>query len=352
MQRIELAGKAVGEGEPCLIIAEVGQAHDGSLGMAHAFVDAVAAAGADAIKFQTHIAEAESTKDEPFRVAFTTQDASRYDYWRRMEFAPDQWLELRDHAVEKGLVFLSSAFSVPAVDLLHRLQVPAWKVGSGEFRSRDLFDAMIATGLPILLSTGMSNWADIDEAVTLFREKQVPFALFQCTSQYPTGLDLVGLNVIGELRERYRCPVGLSDHSGSCFPSYAAIARGADLLEVHVTFDRRMFGPDVPASLTLEELSQVVAFRDACRTMDEHPVDKDRLAEQLADLRGIFSKSLAPTRPLCAGTVLTAGMVASKKPGTGIPTDRLPDVIGRSLARDVSPERLLTWADIVGGKNA
>lgn len=352
MQSIELSGRRVGQNEPCLIIAEVAQAHDGSLGMAHAFIDAVAAAGADAIKFQTHIAEAESTKDEPFRVAFTTQDSSRYDYWRRMEFTPGQWLELRNHAADKGLIFLSSAFSVPAVDLLHRLRVPAWKLGSGEFRSRDLFEAMIATGLPILLSTGMSSWADIDEAVAHFKNRQAPFALFQCTSRYPTDLESVGLNVVAELRERYGCPAGLSDHSGSPFPSYAAIARGADMLEIHVTFDRRMFGPDVPASLTLEELSQVVAFRNACRTMDRNPVDKDRLAEQLAELRGIFSKSLAPTRPVRAGTVLEAGMLAAKKPGTGIPADRLSDVVGRRLARDVSPERLLTWNDIVGGRDA
>ncbi len=352
MQRIELSGRLVGKDEPCLVIAEIGQAHDGSLGMAHAYIDAVAACGADGIKFQTHIAEAESTKEEPFRVAFSYQDTSRYDYWRRMEFTPQQWVELRDHAVDRGLIFLSSAFSVPAVELLYSLGVPAWKLGSGEFKSRDLFDAMAATGLPILLSTGMSNWADIDETVALFVEQSAPFAIFQCTSKYPTKLDAVGLNVIGELRNRYNCPVGLSDHSGSPFPSYAGIARGVDLLEVHVTFDRRMFGPDVPASLTLEELSQVVAFKNACETMDANPVDKDSMAECLAEMRGIFTKSLAPTRKLSAGTTLKSDMLAAKKPGTGIPATQLSEIVGRTLTHDVSPDHLLAWTDLAGEKDA
>ena len=116
----------------CLIIGEVAQTHDGSLGTAHAYVDAVARAGADAIKFQTHIAEAESTPGEPWRVKFSRQDASRFDYWRRMEFSEEQWIGLAEHAREAGLIFLSSAFSFEAVDLLDRLQVPAWKVGAGE----------------------------------------------------------------------------------------------------------------------------------------------------------------------------------------------------------------------------
>jgi len=132
-----------GDRSPCFIIAEVGQAHDGSLGMAHAYIDAAAEAGVDAIKFQTHIAEAESTTDEPFRVKFSMQDDTRYEYWRRMEFTFDQWQGLSRHANEKGIVFLSSPFSIQAVALLEKLAVPAWKVGSGETVSGDTISAIL-----------------------------------------------------------------------------------------------------------------------------------------------------------------------------------------------------------------
>ena len=176
---------------------------------------------------------------------FSQQDATRFDYWQRMEFTPGQWQGLAAHARECGLVFLSSAFSMAAIDLLRSIGMPAWKIGSGEFASADLWRAMAATGAPILFSTGMSKRTEIADAVAMFRSLGVPFALMQCTSAYPTPLGRVGLNVIDELRREFDCPVGLSDHSGSVFPGLAALARGANLLEVHVTFHRRMFGPDV-----------------------------------------------------------------------------------------------------------
>ena len=268
MTGLSIAGRGVGPGNRALVIAEIAQAHDGSLGLAHAFIDAVADAGADAVKFQTHIAAAESTLDEPFRVRFTQQDATRFDYWRRMEFTPEEWQGLAAHARERGLIFLSSAFSVAAVDLLHDIGMPAWKIGSGEFASADLWRAMAETRAPILFSTGMSKRSEIADAVAMFRGLGLPFALMQCTSAYPTPLDAVGLNVIDELRREFACPVGLSDHSGSIFPGMAALARGANLLEVHVTFHRRMFGPDVPASVTFDELTLLCQMRDGLETMD------------------------------------------------------------------------------------
>jgi N,N'-diacetyllegionaminate synthase len=342
----KIAGRDIGANKPAFIVAEVAQAHDGSLGMAHAFIDAAAEAGADAVKFQTHFAAEESTLDEPFRVRFSDQDRTRFDYWRRMEFSPQQWRALAAHARERGLIFLSSAFSLTAVDLLQEIGVPAWKVGSGEFGSADLWEAMMATGLPILFSTGMASRAEIDKAVTQFRTRAVPYALLQCTSAYPSPLEEIGLNVIDEFREEYHCPVGLSDHSGSLFPGLAALARGADIVEVHAVFDRRMFGPDVRASLTFDELRTLCAMRDAIATMDAHPVDKDVMAERLGPLRTIFGRSLAPTRPLPAGTVLAPDMLKPKKPGGGIPPEALEQLIGRRLARAVSPNHILLWSDI------
>lgn len=346
MNTITIAQKTVGEGFPPFLIAEIAQAHDGSLGMAHAYIEAVAQTGADAIKFQTHIAEDESTLDEPFRKAFTTQDATRYAYWKRMEFTEAQWLELANHAREKGLIFLSSPFSLKAVEWLRRIGMPAWKVGSGEFASEELLSAMGNTGAPILFSTGMCSYAEIADITAWFEARQFSYALFQCTSKYPVALEEVGLNVLDELRARFRCPVGLSDHSGSLFPGLAALARGVNLFEAHVTFDRRMFGPDVPASLTIDEFKLLADARDAFTIMRQHPVDKDVMAGEMTQMRRLFTKSVAPVCDLSAGTVLTDEMLCAKKPGTGIPYREKDQLIGRTLIGDVKKERLLRWEDI------
>ena len=331
---------------PAFIIAEIGQNHDGSLGLAHAYIDAAAEAKADAVKFQTHIAEQESTYDEPFRVQFSRQDATRYDYWKRMEFTQEQWEGLARHAADKNLVFLSSAFSVKAIHLLDCIGVPAWKVGSGEFRSADLMEAMMQTRKPILFSTGMSNWSEIDAIATPFQDQKYPFCLLQCTSMYPTPTEAVGLNVLEELRTRYKCPVGLSDHSGKVFASLAALARGANLIEVHLTFDKRMFGPDVSSSLTVEDLKLLTSARDEWHAIDRNPVDKDVMAQHLSSMRELFTKSVAPSRPLKAGEMLSKDMLMAKKPGSGIPYSKVNRLIGCKLLQDVPLDRLLTWEDI------
>jgi len=334
-------------GRDCaIIIAEVAQSHEGSLGLAHAFVDAAADAGADAIKFQTHIADAEATLDEPFRVQFSSADATRFDYWKRMEFNPTQWAELAAHARARGLEFFSSAFSLEAVEVLAGLNMPAWKIASGEVTTPGLLERMAEINPTFLVSTGMSSWGEIDGTVSRLRALGARFAIMQCTSRYPTQLTEVGLNVIGAIRERYGCPAGLSDHSGTVFPSLAALARGADVLELHITLDRRMFGPDVPASLTVDELRLVTRARNAFAVMDASPVDKDTLAGQMSEMRGLFTKSVALAYPLAAGTRLSAADLTLKKPGTGIPAARMADVIGRVMARDGRPDRLLAWEDL------
>ncbi len=343
---IRIGRREIGPGRPAFLIAEVAQNHDGSLGLAHAFVEEAANAGADAVKFQTHIAAAESTLDEQFRVKFSQQDDTRYAYWRRMEFTADQWAGLAKHAHDKGIVFLSSAFSVAAVEMLRQVGMAAWKVGSGEVGSHDLIRAMAATGGPVLLSTGMSSYADIGKTVAFVRDTGAPLALFQCTSKYPTGLEHVGLNVIGELRYRFGCPVGLSDHSGSLYPALASIARGVDLVEVHFALDRRMFGPDVAVSLTPSQFRLLREAIDAFALLDANPVDKDAAAKELAPMRALFNKSVALVRAQPKGTTLTADMLTTKKPGTGIAAAELPRLIGRRLACDVASDRLLWPEDL------
>lgn len=330
----------------CLVIGEVAQAHDGSLGTAHALIDAIAAAGADAVKFQTHIAAAESTPGEPWRVRFSPQDESRYDYWKRMEFTAEQWAGLKAHAEERGLLFLSSPFSVEAAEMLDRLGTKAWKVASGEVGNPVLFDFLLGTDKPVMISTGMSPLAEIDAAVARVVERGAPLAVLQCTTAYPCPPEKVGLNLIPFFRERYGCAVGLSDHSGTIYPGLAAVTLGAEVLEVHVTLSREAFGPDVPASLTTAELRQLVeGVRFLARALS-HPVDKDGMAGEMEPLRRMFTKSVVARADLPEGTVLAPEHLAVKKPGGGIPASRMAELIGGRLRRAVKADEPLRFEDL------
>ncbi len=321
---------------PCAIIAEIAQAHDGSLGTAHAMIDAAAEAGVDAVKFQTHIADAESTPGEPWRVRFSPQDETRYDYWKRMEFTPEQWAGLKRHAEEKGLLFLSSPFSMAAVELLEKVGVAAWKVASGEVNNLPMLRRMAASGLPVLLSSGMSDFDEIGDALGILRENgDPPVCVLQCTSSYPTPPEKVGMNVMRELAEHFGVAVGLSDHSATIFPGLIAAWEGAKVIEVHLTLSRRAFGPDVVASLTVEEMAELARGTRYVEAMRAHPLDKAALKEEMAAMRATFMKSLVLTRDMKAGEVITEEVLDARKPGTGISARRHDEVLGRRLARDV-----------------
>ena len=330
----------------CLIVAEVAQTHDGSLGMAHSFIDAIANAGADAVKFQTHIAAAESTPKEPWRVKFSLQDDSRYEYWQRMEFTEAQWHGLKQHAEERDLLFLSSPFSIEAVDLLARVGVAAWKVASGELNNTPMFERIKDTRLPILLSTGMSPIAEIDAAVELVKADNLPLAVLQCTSAYPCPPEKVGLNLLNFFRKRYNCAVGLSDHTGSIYAGLAATALCAEVLEVHVTLSREMFGPDVPVSITTTELRQLVDGVRSIERMISNPVDKNKMAEELAPIRRLFTKSVVAHVNLFAGTVIREEHLRLRKPGNGLPASQIPRLVGTRLKRNLQAGERVSWEDL------
>jgi N-acetylneuraminate synthase len=333
------------EDSRCLIVGEIAQAHDGSLGTAHAYIDAIAQTGADAVKFQTHIAAAESTQHEPWRIRFSPQDATRYDYWKRMEFTEEQWHGLARHARAHGMIFLSSAFSFEALELLERVGVSAWKAGAGEISNLPLLELMGRTGKPVILSSGMSNWDELDAAVNCVRKFDAPVAVLQCTTSYPCPPEKLGLNVMAQLRERYDCRVGLSDHSGTIYGGLAAAALGAKIIEVHVAFSRECFGPDVTASVTTTELRQLVEGVRFIEIALANPVDKVEMAESLSGLRLTFGKSIVAAHDLSAGHSLTANDLALKKPGTGIPAARFNEVTGRKLKRAVAADTLLSEDD-------
>jgi len=328
------------------IIAEIGQAHDGSLGMAHAYIDAVAKTGADAIKFQTHIAAAESSMHEPFRVKFSKQDATRYEYWQRMEFSLEQWKGLKAHCDAVGLDFISSPFSNAAVDLLEEVGVKLYKVGSGEVNNFLLLQKIANTGKPIIISSGMSSFAELDETVAFLKEKNCEFSILQCTTSYPTAPKQFGLNVIQELKERYLVAIGFSDHSSGIEAGIAAVALGAELLEFHVVFNKEMFGPDAKSSLTFPETTQLV---NAVRNIDEalqHPIDK-KDNSQFAELKQIFEKSLAINKNLPKGHILTFDDLEAKKPKNyGILASKFQEVIGEKLASDMKQWDFLTKEDL------
>jgi N,N'-diacetyllegionaminate synthase len=204
------------------------------------------------------------------------------------------------------------------------------------------------TGSPVLLSTGMSTLEETDLAVARVRAKHVPVGVFQCTTAYPCPPEKIGLNMLAVYRERYGSWVGLSDHSATIFPGLAAATLGVNFLELHVTLSREMFGPDVPASVTTGELRQLVEGVRFIERMRANPVDKDALAADAAPLRRIFTRSIVAARPLPAGAVIGREDIVLKKPGTGLPPDRLNDIVGRRLRRDVGADALLGIDDIEG----
>jgi N,N'-diacetyllegionaminate synthase len=320
-----------------LLVAEVAQSHDGSLGQAHAFIDAVATTGADAIKFQTHIAAAESTPFEQFRIQFSQQDATRYDYWRRMEFTPEQWSGLKAHAEEKGLLFLSSPFSMEAIELLDALGMGAWKIASGELDSRRMIERMAATGKPLIASTGMSSYGEI-RALADRLERLAPnrHAILHCTTAYPTPPEQVGMNVFSKLMHELQCPIGLSDHSGEPYPSILATWLGARVLEVHVTLSRQMFGPDVSSSLTIEQLCELARSVDFVHAMRQHPIDKDALAAEKAPLKKLFGKAAYTVQPLASGDPVGEASIAFRKPGNGLSESEFDALAGRALTKSVA----------------
>lgn len=329
------------------IIAEIGQAHDGSLGILHSYIDALAETGVDAVKFQIHIAEAESSSAEPFRINFSYEDDTRYDYWERMGFTRDQWSGVKEHCENRGLEFMASPFSQAAVDLLETLDVKRYKIGSGEVSNFLMLEKIARTGKPIILSSGMSSWSELDEAVAFIREFGNDLSLMQCTTAYPTPAERIGLNLIPQFRERYPdLKIGLSEHTARIATGIAAVTLGAELLEFHVVFDRRMFGPDASSSLTIDEVKQLVSAIRFLETALRHPVDKSQNAEYTG-LKQMFEKSLAVNRDLPAGHTLTFGDLEAKKPaGMGIAASTFREAIGRTLAHPKNKYDFLSERDL------
>jgi N,N'-diacetyllegionaminate synthase len=319
------------------IIAEIGQAHEGSLGIAHSYIDALALTGVTAVKFQTHIAEAESSEFENFRVKFSYEDKTRFDYWKRMEFTTEQWAGLKKHCEDKNLEFISSPFSNKAVDLLEKIGVQRYKIGSGEVSNYLMLEKIIKTGKPILLSSGMSSYDELDKTVAFINNKGNNLSIFQCTTSYPSISGEWGLNLIPSFINKYNVPIGFSDHSGDIFACLAATTLGASLLEFHVVFDKQMFGPDANSSLTISEIKKltngVIQISNDLKSNSNFKLDNSKFT----DLKSIFEKSLAVNKDLKSGNIITFDDLEAKKPSTmGITAKEFESIVGKKLKTDLN----------------
>ncbi len=321
--------------KPLQFIAEIAQAHDGSLGTAHSYIDMLANSGVDAVKFQTHIAEAESSNLEQFRVNFSFEDATRFDYWKRMEFTADQWAGLKKHCEDKGLEFMSSPFSLAAVDLLEKLNVKRYKIGSGEITNYLMLDKIAQTGKPIILSSGMSDWDELDHTVNKLKSFGNELAILQCTTAYPTLPEQWALPIISQMKQRYQIPVGFSDHSADIFAPLAAVALGAEIIEFHAVFHKGLFGPDAKASLTPTQIENLV--KGAHQVHQSLHVTSEKASSQSFDsLKVMFGKSLAVNKDLKSGHIISMDDLESKKPGdAGIKAKNYDQVIGRKINIDI-----------------
>lgn len=317
------------------IIAEIGSVHDGNINKAIALIKSAASSGADVIKFQMHIAEEETLIDAPSPSYFKKE--KRFDYFKRTAFSLKEWEIIKKLCEKLGKEFLCSPFSEKAVDHLEILKVKRYKVPSGELTNISLLEKLKKTKKHVILSTGMSSWDEIDIAVSIFKKN---FSILQCSSIYPCPLEKVGINVIDELKKRYKCPVGFSDHTLGYSAAFAAASNGASIIEKHFTLSRNMYGSDAKNSMEPKEfLFLVKNIREIWKIID-HPIDKNNLKEY-QHMKKIFEKSAVASRDLKANSFLNKKDIVFKKPGTGIRALYYKSLIGKKLNRNIKKNTLL-----------
>jgi len=323
------------------IIAEVGNLHGGSLPMARKFIDRVVASGADIIKFQTHIFDVESLPNAPAPSYFNKE--SRKDYFERTAFTATQWKKIKEYCGKCGIEFMASVFSIEAVDILEQIGVKRHKIPSGEVTNLPLLERVAATGKPVLLSSGMSSWNELNNAIKTLRNNGCcKIVIFQCSSVYPCPPDSVGLNVLTQMKNRYRIPLGFSDHTMGFSASIAAVVLGASFLERHFTLSRKMYGSDAKHSLEPDEFKRFVQEIREVEIMCASKTDKDKAASTLKEMKVIFEKSIVAKNNISKGTVIRFDMLSFKKPGDGIRVDKYKEILGRMAKKDINKNTKIT----------
>jgi sialic acid synthase SpsE len=337
---LRIGSRAIGAGQPCFVIAEAGINHNGDARLAAELVEAASAAGADAIKFQTHFPEDEMLRDG---ATASYVGESLFDLLARTVLTREAHVELRDLAAKKGIVFLSTPFSREAADFLDTIGVPAFKTGSGELTHLPLQQHIARKRKPMIISTGMSAPEEIDRTVGVVRDEGAPFALMHCTSTYPTPYEHVQLGCIAWLRNLYGVPVGFSDHTVGSYMAFAAAANGANLLEKHFTTSRGLPGPDQQGSIEPSELADLIR---GVRAIERGVGATKTIQPGEQDVRDMAHHSVVSVRAIPAGATIGVHDVWAKRPGTGIPARHLGDVIGRVAKQRIEKDRLIQWNDL------
>ena len=325
-----------------MLIAEIGSVHDGSFGNACQLIKLAAECGADAVKFQTHIASAESLNDAPSPSYFSGE--SRIDYFNRISFSKSQWMELSQVASDNNVVFLSSPFSIEAVELLEDIGMEMYKIPSGEITNIPMLKVIADLNKPIILSSGMSNWDELDRAVEVC-SKSNDLAVMQCSSIYPTPAIDVGLNILGEIQNRYKVITGFSDHTLGLSAPIAAVALGAKIVEKHFTFSKSMYGSDAQHSMEPHEFKVLARSLKDVWEMLENPVDKNNI-ETYSEMKDIFQKSIVTAVDIAPGTILTHDHLSFKKPGDGISASNIDSILGMKTRIEMPKDHKISFGEL------
>ena len=324
-----------------IVIAEVGLVHNGSLSKAFKLIDIATEVGADAVKFQTHIAESETLVNAPNPKYFKKE--SRFDYFKRTSFKLNEWEKIREYTRKKKIRFFSSPFSIKAVDLLKKINIDAFKIASGEITNHPLLKKINSTGKETFLSSGMSNWSEISQAIKLL-SKVKKKTLMQCTSMYPCKLDKVGLNIINQMKKKFKIPIGFSDHTKGITASIIAVTLGVKAIEKHLTISNKMYGSDAFFSLEPKEFKQMVNMIKETIQIIKNPVDKNNIKE-FKNMKIVFEKSIVLSKDMSKGQKIKYEDLDFKKPGIGIRPDNIKNVIGKVLKRNLKKDSILNYKD-------
>lgn len=329
------------------IIAEIGVNHNGSVDLAEQLIDAAVAARADAVKFQTFRAEDLVTPDArkaEYQIANTGDDNSQFGMLKALELSEAQFKQLASYCSRCGIQFLSTPFSEAAADLLGRVGVDAYKISSGDLTHLPLLAHIASKGKPIILSTGMGNLAEIEQALTVIaRAGDPPVSLLHCVSNYPAAVEDCNLAAMDTMARAFGRPVGWSDHTEGSAISWAAVARGATIIEKHITLDRNLPGPDHRASMEPQEFHDfVVGIRSI-----EAAIGSGFKLPTPAELKTaeVARRSLVAAHNLAAGHVIREEDISIMRPGHGLRPAMQEVVVGLRLSRDVAAFKPLTTSD-------
>lgn len=322
-----------------MLIAEIGSVHDGSFGNALKLIELASECGANAVKFQTHISDAETLPNAPNPGYF--QNESRSEYFKRTGFSKNQWKDLKKQAEKLDIVFLSSPFSLEAVDLLEDINITHYKIASGEVTNSPLLEKIAMIGKPVILSSGMSNWKELDNAVSIFKGN-CDLTVMQCTTAYPCPPEKVGLNILTEIKNRYDVNIGFSDHTSGLSASIAAATLGAQTIEKHLTFSKKMYGSDAQHSMEPNEFKLLSRSLHELWEIIKNPINKDDL-DDYYEMKNIFQKSIVSSRDLNVGEVITFDDLLFKKPGTGISANEYKKILGKTVLHKIDRNNIIKW---------